>query len=366
VAFFRSLDARAFGEDGVLAEACEFIGSDSGQNSTGGPVECGRDAARRDRRLPLESDRQSDRVAELVRWSDVAWFDGGGEMAVEASGWGTIPGSSSVCDARTCEPLGEGRPMGEREHSRPDRCPALGLEGRCASGLSVGSPVEDMLLEQVPDIHNRARLVVVPTGLTFAATRCAAGTGQASRLHGCLTTEANPAFLIQCMQKLHYIDPGYRLSFAGTFEGPLLEQYLLIWSGLWPGGRRHVRTVIRRDESLAERQAVHRAPGSAKPVEPCCRDACGLKPVIHNFPGADKLFPQRHLFNIAEQFCEKLVLAAITSRSNTADLSSSTIASKSNCAGSMEFSSSLRPRSNPMRGPDGPLRSPCLGGPARR
>ncbi len=35
--------------------------------------------------------------------------------------------------------------------------------------------------------------------------------------------------------------------------------------------------------------------------------ACGLKPVIHNFPGADKLFPRPHLFNIAEQFCEQVL-----------------------------------------------------------
>jgi hypothetical protein len=35
--------------------------------------------------------------------------------------------------------------------------------------------------------------------------------------------------------------------------------------------------------------------------------ACGLKPVVHNFPGADKLFPEPYLFNIAEQFCEHLL-----------------------------------------------------------
>jgi hypothetical protein len=32
--------------------------------------------------------------------------------------------------------------------------------------------------------------------------------------------------------------------------------------------------------------------------------ACGLKPIVHNFPGAQRLFPSKHLFNIAEEFCE--------------------------------------------------------------
>ena len=31
--------------------------------------------------------------------------------------------------------------------------------------------------------------------------------------------------------------------------------------------------------------------------------ACGLKPVVHNFPGADQIFPSEYLFNISEEFC---------------------------------------------------------------
>jgi hypothetical protein len=34
--------------------------------------------------------------------------------------------------------------------------------------------------------------------------------------------------------------------------------------------------------------------------------ACGLKPVIHNFPGANQIFPSEFLFNIAEEFCEQI------------------------------------------------------------
>jgi glycosyltransferase involved in cell wall biosynthesis len=34
--------------------------------------------------------------------------------------------------------------------------------------------------------------------------------------------------------------------------------------------------------------------------------ACGLKPVIHNFPGASEIFPQDCLFNIAEEFCDEI------------------------------------------------------------
>ena len=35
--------------------------------------------------------------------------------------------------------------------------------------------------------------------------------------------------------------------------------------------------------------------------------ACGLKPVIHNFPGANQIFPSEFLFNIAEEFCGQIL-----------------------------------------------------------
>jgi hypothetical protein len=35
--------------------------------------------------------------------------------------------------------------------------------------------------------------------------------------------------------------------------------------------------------------------------------ASGIKPVIHNFPGADQIFPTEFLYNIAEEFCEHIL-----------------------------------------------------------
>ena len=34
--------------------------------------------------------------------------------------------------------------------------------------------------------------------------------------------------------------------------------------------------------------------------------ACGLKPVVHDFPGADQIFPSEFLFNISEEFYEQI------------------------------------------------------------
>jgi glycosyltransferase involved in cell wall biosynthesis len=34
--------------------------------------------------------------------------------------------------------------------------------------------------------------------------------------------------------------------------------------------------------------------------------SCGLKPIIHNFPGAAEIFEDKYIFNIAEQFCDMI------------------------------------------------------------
>ncbi len=172
------------------------------------------------------------------------------------------------------------------------------------------SAVEEMLRAQVPDLRRRTRLVVVPYGVDlrrYALRR--RDRGKHLACIGGLTLEANPAFLLQCMQKLHYLDPEYRLSFAGTFESPLLEQYV----------RHMVRTldltgVVSFESRPGDWNAwlsdkhfiVGGGLGESQMEGLLLGMACGLKPVVHHFPGADKLLPPQHLFHIAEQFCEQV------------------------------------------------------------
>jgi glycosyltransferase involved in cell wall biosynthesis len=127
---------------------------------------------------------------------------------------------------------------------------------------------------------------------------------------GRLTAEANPAFLLQCVQKLHYVDPEYRLFFLGRFESSVLEQYV-----------RHMvetlglRSVVAFEPYpsdlsawLGDKHFIVAGGIGEHQVEALLTGmACGLKPVIHNFPGAEQLFPSQYLFDIAEQFCEHVL-----------------------------------------------------------
>jgi len=289
VAFFRA----GAGEDGVLAEICEFVQerfqTEYYQDPALAPY--GREG-----HPAAESESRPGGVADLLRWSDIAWFDGGGPLAVEASRLG---GNSRIIVSLR----------------RSDLCDRWAKDV-CWENVSIlvqigSSAVEEVLLEQVPDLRNRTRLVVVPNGVNlrrYLLRRRERGKNLACI--GCLTMQANPAFLVQCMQKLHYIDPAYRLSFAGSFESPILEQYV----------RHMVRTlnlssVITFEPShgdlnswLSDKHFIVASGIGESQVEALLAGmACGLKPIVHNFPGADKLFPSQYLFNIAEQFCEQVL-----------------------------------------------------------
>ena len=91
VAFFRC----GSGEDGVLADVCEFVQ----QRFT----------------TEFHAGTDSGRLAELMQWGDICWFDGGGEMLVEASR--RVERKKMIVSLRRCDirrPLGQTGPVGER------------------------------------------------------------------------------------------------------------------------------------------------------------------------------------------------------------------------------------------------------------
>jgi len=236
-----------------------------------------------------------DGIGPLMQWSDIAWFDGGGDMAVVASRRG---GPKVIVSVRGSDVR--------------DRWAKEVRWENVSVAVPIGSSaVEEALRAQVPDLRQRTRLAVVPNGVNLRRYPLRRrDRGKHLACLGCLTLEANPAFLLQCMQKLHYLDAGYRLSFSGTFESPVLEQYMQYM----------IRTldltrVISFEPPPGDLNAwlsdkhflVAGGIGEDQVGALLTGMACGLKPVVHNFPGADKLLPPQYLFNIAEQFCEQVL-----------------------------------------------------------
>jgi hypothetical protein len=179
--------------------------------------------------------------------------------------------------------------------------------------LVGNSFVKQALLRSVPDLESRTKVVVIPNGVNL--DRYSFVERQRGKKLGCigyLNERKNPMLLLQCMQKLSYIDSEYKLSFAGNFQDPALEQYVrhmveelgLGDSVTFDGWQEDINAWLSDKSfvvsgSIAESQGMGILEGMA----------CGCKAVIHNFAGAGEIFEGENLFNISEEFCQKVIAA---------------------------------------------------------
>jgi glycosyltransferase involved in cell wall biosynthesis len=233
---------------------------------------------------------------KLMKWSDICWFEWCTDAVVEASKLAKV--SKNIVRLHRFEAY----------HNWPSQVRWENID----TLVTVGNPfVKDALLRQVPDIESRTQLVTIPNGVNLDRFKFAErARGKNIACVGYLNMRKNPMFLLQCMQKLHYIDTEYKLFFGGTSQNPMLEQYIrhmvealeLTDVVFFDGWQVDVSSWLRDKHyivsaSIGESQGMGLIEGMA----------CGLKPVIHNFPGADQIFPSEFLFNISEEFCEQIL-----------------------------------------------------------
>jgi pentatricopeptide repeat protein len=233
---------------------------------------------------------------ELMKSTDIAWFEWCTDMVVQAS---KLP---KMC----------------RNIVRLHRFEAYG-NWMCRVQwenidvlISVGNSfVKEAIIKQVPDIESRTRLVIIPNGVDLGKFKFAdRGRGKNIACIGYLNMRKNPMLLLQCMQKLHYLDKDYRLFFAGDFQDAMLEQYIRYMVGamglsdviIFDGWQEDIDRWL-----LDKHYIVSGSIGESQGMGVLEAMACGLKPVIHNFPGAEEVFSQEFLFNISEDFCRQVL-----------------------------------------------------------
>jgi pentatricopeptide repeat protein len=236
-----------------------------------------------------------EQLYELMKWSDISWFERCTDLAVTGSK-----------QPKVCKNV-----IGLRCYEGHEQWPQQVNWANIDVLVTVGNSfVKDALMRSVPDIESQTSVATIPNGVnleTFTFTNRQYGKNIAFLSN--LRAAENPAFVLQCMQKLHYIDPEYRLFFGGLFQDETLEKYMrhmvdaldlrdiVFFDGRqedvcsWLEDKHHVvSTNITESQSMGLLEAM----------------ACGLRPVIHNFPGAGQTFPSEFLFNISEEFCEQI------------------------------------------------------------
>lgn len=235
-------------------------------------------------------------LQEMMQWSDISWFEWCTDLAVAGT---QLP--------KVCKTI-------VRLHKYEAYLPWPGMVdfSKVDFLITVGnSYVMKALKQQVPDIEEQTNVFTIPNGINFDKyTFKNRQQGKNIVFIGGFRMVKNPGFVLQCMQKLNYIDKDYHLYFAGGFPDLTVEQYVKHMTkqlGIenvvhFDGHQKDMNSYLADKNyvvstSLIESQGM----GIMEAM------ACGLKPVIHNFIGASEIYGSKYLFNIAEDFCKQII-----------------------------------------------------------
>lgn len=126
---------------------------------------------------------------------------------------------------------------------------------------------------------------------------------------GYLNHKKGVGLLLQCMKEAVLLDPRYTFHIAGTFQEARFEVYMrhlikemnlenhVVFHG-W------VKDLFSFLETM--NYVISTSPWEGCPNNVIEAMACGIKPLIHNWPGARQLFPVNLVFNTVCEFLAKL------------------------------------------------------------
>jgi len=225
-------------------------------------------------------------LAQAIAWADIVWLEWCWDHAV----WAT----------RNAIP--SGKPCVVRLHSieaLQTPYPAQMDWGRVTRLVTVGEDITEVLLANFPSIADAVPIRIIPNGIDMERFR--PGVPDRFRVGwvGHLEPKKNPMLLMQIAHRLVQRDPRFSVHVAGAFTDPRTTRYLKqMQAALGLAG------VVRFEGHVADMPAWY----GDKGVLLCTSMyesfgmnigeamAVGAFPVVHGFPGADRLWPADCLF----------------------------------------------------------------------
>lgn len=231
-------------------------------------------------------------VTQAARDAGVLWFECCGPLAVFATNQMDLRGKKTTMRQHSFEAI---------DTDFPNEV----LWGNADHLVLVCDDVLDILRSRRPDIARQTDVRVI-----FNAIECARFANTAPKIMtdiawvGGLEMKENPALFLQIMAKLAAIDPGYRVHVAGQFTDLPMLRYLTHLTD-----RLSLKEHIRYYDHVKEMPACLAGKGVLLSTtlyesfgmnigEAMAANACS---VIHDFPGADRLWPSECLISTVDE-----------------------------------------------------------------
>lgn len=120
----------------------------------------------------------------------------------------------------------------------------------------------------------------------------------------------NPMFLLQCMQKLHYLDPDFRLYMIGNFQDASIRNYTESMIDAM-----ELENAVFLDDMpknlgrwLRDKHYIVSTAVDGRAMKGVWTGmAAGLRPVVHRFPGVSDFLDPDYQFVLAEDFCRQIL-----------------------------------------------------------
>ena len=225
-----------------------------------------------------------DALAAAIGWADIVWLEWCWDHAVWATRHAIVPGKPCIVRLHSIEALQTNYPA-QMDWNRVTRL------------VTVAEDITETLLSRFPQVT--APIQVIPNGIDM--DRFCPGTPDRFRVGwvGHLEPKKNPMLLMQIAHRVAQHDPRFSFHVAGAFTDPRTARYLKqMQAALCLGG------VVHFDGHVTDMPAWYADKGvllSTSMYESFGMNigeamAVGAFPVVHDFPGAGRLWPADCVF----------------------------------------------------------------------
>lgn len=225
-------------------------------------------------------------LTAAIGWADIVWLEWCWDHAVWATQSGLLANKPTILRLHSIEALQTDFP------ARVDWSAVDWL-------TTVGGDVTDLLHDRFPSARGTRGTRIIPNGIDMA--RFAPGTPDRFRIGwvGHLEPKKNPMLLLQIAHQLRGQDPRYKIHVAGAFTDIRTGRYLKrMMQQLSLGGAVHFHGPVDdmpgwyADKGVLLTTSMYESFG----LNIGEAMAVGAFPVVHDFPGADTLWPNECLF----------------------------------------------------------------------